>query len=48
MVAFVGVVAHGAGQVLLEGPLGATLLAGGDATGGPAVFVIHPLAPRAL
>ncbi len=32
---------------LLEGPLGALLLAGRDDTGGPA-FVIHDLAPRAL
>src|SRR3954452_3390865 len=36
------------GRVLMDGPLGAVLLAGRDATGGAASFVIHPLAPRAL
>jgi quercetin dioxygenase-like cupin family protein len=33
---------------LLEGPLGALLFAGRDATGGSAAFVVHDLAPRAL
>lgn len=36
------------GRVLLDGALGAVLLAGPDATGGAASFVVHPLAPRAL
>ena len=43
-----GVVSDGAGTTLLEGPLGAVLLAGGEATGGAVSFVLHPLAPRAL
>src|SRR3954470_16227163 len=43
-----GLVPHGRGEVLLDGPLGATLLAGRADTGGSAAFVIHPLAPRAL
>lgn len=43
-----GVVADGAGTTLLEGPLGAVLLAGGEATGGAVSFILHPLAPRAL
>lgn len=38
----------GTGRHLMEGPLGAVLLAGGSATGGAASFVLHPLAPRAL
>ena len=38
----------GTGRHLMDGPLGAVLLAGGSATGGAASFVIHPLAPRAL
>lgn len=42
------VVRDGAGETLLEGPLGAVLLAGAARTGGAAAFVIHPLAPRAL
>jgi quercetin dioxygenase-like cupin family protein len=33
---------------LVEGPLGAFLLLGGDATGGSISLVEHPLAPRAL
>ena len=33
---------------LLQGPLGARLLAGRDATGGSVAFVVHDLAPRAL
>jgi len=41
-------VSHGSGRILLDGPLGAVLLAGADATGGAASFVIHPLAPRTL
>lgn len=41
-------VASGTGRWLLEGPLGAQLLAGSAATGGAASFVLHPLAPRAL
>lgn len=36
------------GRVLLEGPLGAVLLAGREATAGAAAFVVHPLAPRTL
>ena len=43
-----GLVPAGTGQTLLEGPLGAVLLAGADTTGGAASFVIHPLAPKAL
>ena len=43
-----GVVRAGEGRALLEGPLGAVLLAGGEATGGAVSFVEHPLAPRAL
>lgn len=43
-----GVVRADDGRTLLEGPLGAVLLAGGDATGGAVSFVVHPLAPRAL
>ena len=43
-----GVVRAGEHSVLFDGPLGALLLAGGDATGGAVSFVVHPLAPRAL
>ncbi len=43
-----GVVAGDEGRTLLEGPLGAVLLAGGDRTGGTVAFVVHPLGPRAL
>lgn len=43
-----GVVRAGEGDTLLEGPLGAVLLAGGERTGGAVSFVEHPLAPRAL
>jgi mannose-6-phosphate isomerase-like protein (cupin superfamily) len=43
-----GIVPDGSGETLLSGPIGAVLLAGVDATGGAATFVIHPLAPRAL
>lgn len=42
-----GVVRAGAAVPLLEGPLGALLLASRGDTGGPA-FVVHDLAPRAL
>ena len=43
-----GIVRAGDAAPLLEGPLGALLLAGrGDTGGGPA-FVVHDLAPRAL
>ena len=45
---FEPLVANGTGRWLLEGPLGAQLLAGGNVTGGAASFVLHPLAPRAL
>ncbi len=43
-----GVVRDGEGRALLEGPVGAILLAGVDETGGAASFVVHPLQPRAL
>ena len=43
-----GVVAADSGRTLLEGPLGAVLLAGAEDTGGHVAFVVHPLAPRAL
>jgi quercetin dioxygenase-like cupin family protein len=43
-----GVVPHGTGEVLIDGPLGATLLAGRADTGGSAAFVLHPMAPRTL
>ena len=46
--ATVGVVGAGDADVLLDGPLGAVLLAGGGATSGAAAFVVHTLAPRAL
>jgi mannose-6-phosphate isomerase-like protein (cupin superfamily) len=36
------------GRLLVDGPLGAVLLADASATGGAASFVLHPLAPRAL
>ena len=38
----------GSGRQLMDGPLGAVLLAGVPETGGAASFVVHPLAPRAL
>jgi quercetin dioxygenase-like cupin family protein len=38
----------GTGRRLMDGPLGAELLAGSAATGGSAAFVVHALAPRAL
>jgi quercetin dioxygenase-like cupin family protein len=41
-------VAAGTGRTLLDGPLGAVLLAGSDETAGRVAFVLHPLAPRAL
>ena len=43
-----GVVAGSEGRTLLDGPLGAVLLAGREHTGGTVAFVVHPLAPRAL
>lgn len=43
-----GLVRADDGQTLITGPVAAVLLAGGEATGGAASFVIHPLAPRAL
>jgi len=43
-----GIVRAADGEVLLSGPLGAVLLAGGPATGGSVSFVVHPLAPRVL
>ena len=43
-----GVVRADEAQVLFDGPLGAFLLAGGDATAGTVSFVVHPLRPRAL
>ncbi len=42
------VVPAGTGRTLIEGPLGAILLAGAERTGGAISFVIHPLAPHAL
>ena len=36
------------GRSLVEGPLGAILLAGAGDTAGAAAFVIHPIAPRTL
>lgn len=36
------------GEVLMDGPLGAILLAGAEQTAGQVSFVIHPLAPKAL
>lgn len=44
----VGLVRADEAQVLFDGPLGAFLLAGGDASAGTVAFVVHPLAPRAL
>lgn len=41
-------VAGGSGRQLMDGPLGAVLLAGVRETGGTVSFVVHPLAPRAL
>jgi quercetin dioxygenase-like cupin family protein len=43
-----GVVAGGAAEPLLAGPLGALLLAGRRDTGEGPSFVLHDLAPRAL
>jgi quercetin dioxygenase-like cupin family protein len=43
-----GVLPAGSGRVLLDGPLGATLLAGREQTGGRVALVEHPLAPRTL
>jgi len=43
-----GVVRADDATPLLEGPLGALLLAGRGATGGGAAFVVHDLAPRTL
>jgi quercetin dioxygenase-like cupin family protein len=43
-----GHVPDGTGRTLLDGPLGAVLLAGAESTGGSVAFVLHPLAPRAL
>lgn len=43
-----GVVRAQDAEVLLAGRLGAVLLAGEDATGGAAAFMVHPLAPQAL
>lgn len=42
------VIPAGTGQILLDGPVGAVLLAGPDRTAGGASFLVHPLAPRAL
>lgn len=42
------VVTAGAGRTLIDGPLGAILLAGVGATGGSVSFVLHPMAPRTL
>ncbi len=43
-----GIVRGADAQVLVDGPFGAHLLAGGDRTAGAVAFVVHPLAPRAL
>jgi mannose-6-phosphate isomerase-like protein (cupin superfamily) len=43
-----GVIRAGDAVPLLEGPLGALLLAGRHDTGGGPAFVVHDLAPRAL
>lgn len=43
-----GVVRAGEAEVLLQGPVGADLLAGSGRTGGRAAILVHPLAPRAL
>lgn len=43
-----GVIAAGTGRSLVEGPVGAVLLAGAEQTGGSLTVVVHPLAPRAL
>ncbi len=43
-----GVVRADEGQTVLEGPLGAILLAGAEVTGGRVSMVVHPLQPRAL
>jgi mannose-6-phosphate isomerase-like protein (cupin superfamily) len=42
------IVPAGSGRVLMDGPLGAVLLAGTGDTAGAASFVIHPMAPRTL
>ncbi len=42
-----GIVRADAGRTLMEGPLGAVLLAGPEAAGGLS-FVVHPMAPRTL
>jgi len=41
-------VTSGAGRTLMDGPLGAVLMAGARDTGGAASFVVHPVAPRTL
>ena len=43
-----GIVRADEAEVLFDGPVGALLMAGGDATGGDVCFVVHPLRPRAL
>ena len=43
-----GVVHADEAAPLMQGPLGALLLAGPGDTGGPVSFVVHDLAPRAL
>jgi mannose-6-phosphate isomerase-like protein (cupin superfamily) len=43
-----GVVRAQDAAVLFDGPLGAFLLAGGDATAGAGSVVVHPIAPRTL
>jgi mannose-6-phosphate isomerase-like protein (cupin superfamily) len=43
-----GIVRAGEGTVLIDGPVGAVLLAGAGQTGGGVSLVMHPLAPRAL
>ena len=45
---FRALVPAGTGRRLMDGPLGAELLAGATATGGAAAILVHPLAPRAL
>jgi mannose-6-phosphate isomerase-like protein (cupin superfamily) len=42
------IVVADSGRVLMDGPLGAVLLAGADATAGAASFVVHPMQPRTL
>jgi hypothetical protein len=41
-------VPSGSGRVLMDGPLGAVLLAGTADTQGAVSFVVHPIAPRTL